>query len=109
MIKNILRQYRCILTGGYYIYGKILLQDMNGKKHGQTDKIIFFICLITSIGLSVGGFLTPPRGVIDGSVLTAVGLLLGFAALAVGAQAVANGNTARFTKGDVEVSIGEDE
>lgn len=44
-------------------------------------KIIFVVCLITSIGLIVGGFFAPPTGTIDGSVLTAVGELFGFATL----------------------------
>lgn len=38
----------------------------------------FYITLIVSIALIVGGFVCPPMGVIDGSVLTAVGLLLLF-------------------------------
>lgn len=44
--------------------------------------ILFSITLIVSIGLFVGGFLVPPMGVIDGSVLTASGILLGFGVLA---------------------------
>lgn len=43
---------------------------------------IFWICLIVSIGLCVAGFILPPTGVIDPSVLTAVGELLGFASVA---------------------------
>lgn len=42
---------------------------------------IFWICLCISIALLIGGFFAPPTGVIDGSVLTAVGELFGFAAL----------------------------
>lgn len=42
---------------------------------------IFWVCLLVSIILVVVGFCLPPQGVIDGSVLTAVGELLGFAAL----------------------------
>ncbi|MDD7630671.1 MAG: hypothetical protein SOY43_09050 [Parabacteroides sp.] len=36
----------------------------------------FYITLITSILLIIGGFICPPMGIIDSSVLTAVGLLL---------------------------------
>ena len=39
----------------------------------------FYITLITSLLLIVGGFITPPIGQIDGSVLTAVGMLVLFA------------------------------
>ena len=42
----------------------------------------FRITLILSILLIVGGFVCPPIGVIDSSVLTAVGMLLAFAILA---------------------------
>ena len=51
----------------------------------KADKIVFFICLIVSLGLFVGGFFVPPMGEIDGSILKAVGELLGFATLAVAA------------------------
>lgn len=43
--------------------------------------VSFWICLSVSIILIVVGFILPPRGVIDGSVLTAAGELLGFAVL----------------------------
>lgn len=41
--------------------------------------LIFWICLIFAIGLFIGGFFMPPKGVIDGSVVTAAGILFGFA------------------------------
>ena len=49
----------------------------------HVDKHIFFICLVISIVLFIGGFFCPPMGQIDGSVLTAGGILFGFAALGV--------------------------
>lgn len=76
------------------------------KKH--VDKYIFMVCLVISIGLFVGGFFVPPLGIIDGSVLTAAGILFGFAALAVAGQNLANGKDVTFRKGDTEVVI-EDE
>lgn len=39
---------------------------------------VFYLNLAISILLIVGGFFCPPMGVIDGSVLTAVGLILMF-------------------------------
>lgn len=65
----------------------------------------FWICLLTSIGLSVGGFFVPPLGVIDGSVITTVGLLFGFAALAQIPVIVESVNTARFSKGDMTIEV----
>ena len=43
---------------------------------------VFYFNLFISIALIVGGFFVPPIGVIDGSVLTAVGLLLMFGVIA---------------------------
>ena len=79
------------------------------QKEGLADKYIFIVCLSISILLFVGGFFCPPMGVIDGSVLKASGILLGFATLAVGAQAIHNGKNISFTKGDMEVEVGEDD
>lgn len=76
------------------------------KKH--VDKYIFMVCLVISIGLFIGGFFVPPLGIIDGSVLTAAGILFGFAALAVAGQNLANGKDVIFRNGDTEVVI-EDE
>lgn len=77
-------------------------------KKPHVDKYIFIVCLIISIGLFVGGFFVPPLGIIDGSVLTAGGILFGFAALAVAGQNLANGKDVTFRNGDTEISI-EDE
>ena len=79
------------------------------KKEGIADKWIFLVCLFISITLFVGGFFCPPMGVIDGSVLKAAGILLGFATLAVAAQAIHNDKYAKFTKGDMTVEVGEDD
>ena len=45
------------------------------------EKISFTLCLLVSISLIVGGFLVPPTGIIDGSVLKAVGMLILFAVI----------------------------
>ena len=57
----------------------------------QWHAVAFAVCLAVSIGLIVGGFSVPPKGVIDGSVLTGVGELFGFAALAQIRSLVARG------------------
>lgn len=43
---------------------------------------VFYFNLFISIALIVGGFLLPPTGIIDGSVLIAVGELLMFGVIA---------------------------
>ena len=61
--------------------------------------IPFWICLIVSIGLIVAGFCVPPMGIIDGSVLTAVGILFGFASLAQIPVIIEVAGYVRMTKG----------
>lgn len=70
--------------------------------------IVFRLTFILSILLIVGGFLCPPMEVIDGSVLTAVGLLLAFATLAQVPQlvdAVRGGKSIRLQKGDFSAEV----
>ena len=77
------------------------------KKHA--DKYIFYVCLAFALALFVGGFFCPPMGVIDGSVLKAGGILLGFATLAVAGQNLANGKDVTFSHGDTKVEINDEE
>ena len=65
--------------------------------------IPFWICLIVSIGLIVAGFCVPPMGIIDGSVLTAVGILFGFASLAQIPVIIEVAGYVRMTKGDMTI------
>ena len=74
----------------------------------QQEMKTFYITLITSILLIVGGFICPPMGIIDSSVLTAVGLLLAFATLAqvpTLMEAARNGQRIRLTKGDFSAEV----
>lgn len=73
-------------------------------------KATFIVCLLTSLGLIIGGFFCPPMGKIDGSVLTAVGELLVFPTLIYGFRAVELGLSIKFQKGDASLEIhNEDE
>jgi len=67
----------------------------------------FWVCLVLSIALIVSGFCVPPTGKIDGSVLTAIGLLLAFATLYEAHLAIANGVDARFRHGKSELTVGD--
>ena len=72
---------------------------MNGAK----KTIPFWICLIVSIGLIVSGFCVPPMGIIDGTVLTAVGILFGFATLAQIPVIIEVAGYVKMTKGDMTI------
>ena len=77
------------------------------KEHA--DKYIFYVCLAFALGLFIGGFFCPPMGVIDGSVLKAGVILLGFATLAVAGQNLANGKDVTFSHGETKVEINDEE
>ena len=68
----------------------------------------FYLTFAISLLLIVGGFLLPPMGIIDGSVLTAVGELLMFGVLAqVPAliSAAKNGKSVKISKGDFSAEV----
>ena len=74
---------------------------------------VFYLSLAISLLLIVGGFLLPSMGIIDGSVLTAVGELLMFGVLAQVPHlldAAKNGKSVKISKGDfsAEVSSSDD-
>lgn len=79
------------------------------KREKHADKSIFIVCLCMSLALFIGGFFCPPMGVIDGSILKAAGILLGFATLGVAGQNLANGKEITFRHGDTEATIGDDD
>ena len=66
---------------------------------------VFYINLVVSILLIVGGFFCPPMGSIDGSVLTAVGLLLMFAVVEKIPEAIAAGKSVKISKGDASLEV----
>ena len=68
-------------------------------------RIIFVVCLATSVMLIVGVFIVPPMGEIDGSVLTAVGELLLFPTIAYGARAIELGYDFKINKNDTNIEI----
>jgi len=73
------------------------------------SKLAFWVCLSISASLIVAGFILPPMGIIDGSVLTATGELLGFAALGFATKAVHDGMNLKFTHGLTTVEIDKDD
>ena len=83
-------------------------KERNISIQKQKEMKTFYITLITSILLIIGGFICPPMGIIDSSVLTAVGLLLAFATLAqvpTLMEAARNGQRIRLTKGDFSAEV----
>lgn len=74
----------------------------------KTHKLLFIVCVATSVIMLVAGFLVPPTGIIDGSVLTAVGELFGFATLAT-LPTIIHGRSVELTHGKTTLSLGDDD
>ena len=82
--------------------------DIKKDRKCKLCTITFIVCLITSISLIVGGFFVPPMGIIDGSVLTAVGELVAFPALAFGSRAIELGYDMKINHGNTSVEVSND-
>ena len=76
-------------------------------KNATIKNVAFWVCLFFSIGLVIAGFFTPPMGDIDGSVLTAVGELFGFATLYVVYNAIEKGIDIKLQHGNTSVTAGD--
>ena len=72
-------------------------------------KMVAMVLTIVSVGLIIGSFFVPPQGVIDGSVLAAVGELFAFAALFMAWEAVDRGVDAKVTHGNTTIELNNDE
>lgn len=69
--------------------------------------IAFFVTLAVALGLIIASMFIPPKGKVDPSVLTAVGEIFLWPALAMGAKALDDGKKARLQKGDMTLTIGD--
>jgi len=72
-------------------------------------RIVTAICFVISVLLIIAGFLLPPMGIIDGSVLTAVGEILLFPVVVYGFRAIELGLEVKIQKGDTSVEIHKDD
>lgn len=81
------------------------------KDKSRTSVLTFGMigCTIFAAALFVAGFLVPPLGIIDGSVLKAGGEVMGLQAMLLAAEAIATGTTASIKHGQTEATIGNDE
>ena len=83
---------------------QIIQNDKTMKTKLHT--VVFAVTLTVSVGLIVAGFIVPPTGVIDGSVLTAVGELFAFAALSQLPFVIASGKGITLNHGNTSISVG---
>ena len=71
------------------------------------NKISFTLCLLVSISLIVGGFLVPPTGIIDGSVLKAVVMLILFAVIDMIPKILTAEKNIKISKGDISIDVND--
>ena len=83
------------------------------KKKNQSKKKptrlnwAFWLTEITSVVMFIAGFFVPPMGVIDGSVLTGMGILLGFGGVSMLPDVIAAGHSATVSlPGGASVAVG---
>ena len=69
------------------------------------SSVLFAITTLFAIALFAGGFFVPPMGVIDGSVLKAGGLLLGFASVAQVPELARRGTDVKFQHGQTSLTV----
>ena len=72
-------------------------------------KIIAAILSAVAVVLIVVSFFVPPSGVIDSSVLAAVGELFAFASLFMIWESVGLGMDAKITHGDTKIELSNDD
>ena len=71
----------------------------------KTDRISFYVCLFVSIFLLLFAFFTPPKFIIDQSVIIACSELWAFAALGVAVHAVHKGSDIHLKRGETEMTL----
>lgn len=69
------------------------------------SSVLFAITTLFAITLFVGGFFVPPMGVIDGSVLKAGGILLGFSSVAQVPELARRGADITIQHGQTSLSV----
>ena len=81
------------------------VKKTDGTRTYWLSRWTFALSFFVSVGLIIGGFFTPPQGVIDGSVLTATGELLMFPTVLYAFRAIELGYKVKFQKGDTSIEV----
>lgn len=79
--------------------------DFNTAKVTRATTIAFWVVITICIGLGIGGFIAPPPGQIDDSVLKYCLILGGLAALAVIREAIKEGRGIKVKHNDTTVEV----
>lgn len=80
------------------------IKEFRGNISRHTT-IALWVSFGVTITLGVWGFICPPKGIIDASVLEFGALLFGFASIAIAREAIAEGLGAKLKHGQTEIQI----
>lgn len=81
-------------------------KNNNPKKKQTRRNWAFWLTEIASVVMFITGFFVPPMGVVDGSVLTGMGILLGFGGVSMLPDVIAAGHSATVSlPGGASVSV----
>lgn len=87
------------------------MKNTNPTKEAVKECVLhngwFIFFSLVAIGLIIGSFFVPPMGVIDGSVLAAVGEIFAFAALGTVIKAIDKGVDAQVQHNNTTLTIGD--
>ncbi len=85
--------------------GKKIKNLLECKGQEKRYGVVFWFFACVSVALIVTGFILPPTGSIDGSILTAVGELLVFPLLHIVYSALTKGTDVTLTHGQTSMTI----
>ena len=71
----------------------------------KNPNILFTITLVVTLGLFIAGFIVPPTGVIDGSVLTAGGIISMFGLFAQLPTLLSSSKKTKINHGNTSIEI----
>lgn len=70
-------------------------------------RVAFWISFIVSLVLIIAGFIVPPTGVLDSSLLIGIGEIFAFAALGAGIKAIEDGKEVEIHHKETNITIGD--
>lgn len=81
----------------------------DGTRTFWLSRFTFVLSFFVSVGLVIGGFFVPPMGVIDGSVITAIGELLLFPTILYAFRALELGYKFKIQHGNTSIEANKNE
>lgn len=75
----------------------------------KTARVFFWVLLLVGVGFLIASFILPPTGKIDNSVLTAFGMIQGFASIGVGFSCIEEGMQIKMKHNDTEIELSKNE